>query len=48
MTITQWSAWAKIQKSIYINRVTWVDLSLRLTWEFIGNIEAWWRRVPEQ
>jgi hypothetical protein len=40
MTLIQkWSAWAKTQKSIYKNRVTWGELALRLTWGFTENLD---------
>jgi hypothetical protein len=42
MIFQKWNAWAKTQKSIFKNRVTWSDLTLRLTWGFTGNIELWW------
>jgi hypothetical protein len=42
MVIQKWQAWAKTQKMMFKDRVTWSDLALRLTWGFTGNLGIWW------
>ena len=38
MEIHTWSAWARTQKSIHRNKVSWSKLALRITWGFQGNL----------
>jgi hypothetical protein len=45
MIIQKWQAWAKTQKMIFKDKVSWSDLALRLTWGFTGNLGIWWERV---
>jgi hypothetical protein len=39
--IQGWHAWAKTQKMVYKDKVSWSDLALRLTWGFRGNLHFW-------
>jgi hypothetical protein len=45
MVIQKWQAWAKTQKMLFKDKVSWSDLALRLTWGFTGNLGIWWERV---
>jgi hypothetical protein len=45
MVIQKWNAWEKTQKAIFKNKVTWSELTLRLTWGFTGNLDIWWKRL---
>lgn len=48
MIIQKWQAWARTQKLIFKDKVTWSDLALRLTWGFTGNLGLWWDRIREE
>jgi hypothetical protein len=48
MIIQKWQAWARTQKLIFKDKVSWSDLALRLTWGFTGNLGLWWERVREE
>jgi hypothetical protein len=41
----KWQAWAKTQKMIHKDHISWSDLALRITWGFTGNLGIWWERV---
>jgi hypothetical protein len=43
--IQQWQAWAKTQKLLHKDKVSWSDIALRITWGFVGNLNFWWERV---
>jgi hypothetical protein len=45
--IQGWHAWAKTQKMLYKDKVSWSDLALRITWGFRGNLSFWWERVAD-
>jgi hypothetical protein len=45
--IQGWHAWAKTQKMLYKDKVSWSDLALRITWGFRGNLSFWWERVSD-
>jgi hypothetical protein len=47
VVIQGWHAWAKTQKMIYKDKVSWSDLALRLTWGFRGNLSFWWERISD-
>lgn len=44
-TIQQWHAWARTQKLLHKDKVTWSDIALIITWGFVGNLNFWWERV---
>lgn len=44
-TIQGWHAWARTQKLLFKDKVTWSDLALRITWGFQGNLHFWWERI---
>jgi hypothetical protein len=43
MVIQKWNAWEETQKDIFKNKVTWSELTLRLTWGFTGNLDILWK-----
>jgi hypothetical protein len=45
--IQGWHAWAKTQKMIFKDKVSWSDLALRITWGFRGNLHFWWERISD-
>jgi hypothetical protein len=45
MGIQKWQAWAKTQKMLHKDHISWSDLALRITWGFTGNLGIWWERV---
>jgi hypothetical protein len=45
--IQGWHAWAKTQKLLFKDKVTWSDLALRITWGFTGNLSFWWERISD-
>jgi hypothetical protein len=47
LMIQGWHAWAKTQKMILKDKVSWSDLALRITWGFRGNLNFWWERISD-
>jgi hypothetical protein len=45
--IQGWHAWAKTQKLLFKDKVSWSDLALRITWGFTGNLCFWWDRISD-
>jgi hypothetical protein len=41
MVIQKWNAWEKTPKSIFKNKITWSEITLRLTWGFTNNLDIW-------
>lgn len=45
--IQGWHAWAKTQKLLFKDKISWSDITLRITWGFQGNLHFWWERISD-